>query len=209
MAASMIIACPGCKKKFKGPANLEGKKIRCPGCSHIFIVPPAATDKGVSAPAPAGAPGTPKPQLWDEEDNNPNPYGVTELDIAARCPHCANLMPAEDAIICLYCGYNTMTRELGRIVKTVAHTGGERFLWLLPGLLCVAGIIFLVNVDIFYCCALPRIIEVSSWADEFFNAEACRLWMAVLPSLFMMWPLGYFAFKRLVLNPVPPEKVKD
>ena len=62
----------------------------------------------------------------------------------------------------------------GTVVKTIAHTGGERFVWLLPGLLCVAGILLFINVDIFYCCSLPLIIEPLSWGDDVFNAERPR-----------------------------------
>ena len=49
-----------------------------------------------------------RPTIDDEEDANP--YGVTALDTAPRCPDCANEMESEDAIICLHCGYNSRTR---------------------------------------------------------------------------------------------------
>jgi DNA-directed RNA polymerase subunit RPC12/RpoP len=209
MSASTVIACPECQKKFKGREELEGKKVKCPACGHPFIVKTGGPGKPDSAPPPPAAPKAAK-KLWDEEeDQDSNPYGVTHLDLAARCPHCANLMASEDAVICLYCGYNTQTRQLGSTKKTIQHTGGERFLWLLPGLACVAGIIFLINVAIFYCLALPGLLDKTSWAEDVFDAESTRLWLAVLPSLAMMWGLGYFGFKRLVLEPTPPEKEKD
>src|ERR1700687_5495580 len=100
MAESPVITCPECRKKFKGKGNLEGKKIKCPACAKIFVVagektaeqvPPAAggDDAALSAMAPLSAS---KPLGFaDEEDNDPNPYGVTELDIAPRCPNCAQL----------------------------------------------------------------------------------------------------------------------
>jgi predicted Zn finger-like uncharacterized protein len=216
MADTLVIICPQCQKKFRHKSELEGKKIKCQSCNHIFLVQGVPLDKPGSGPAKPGSQATqPEPaakvntRRWEDDDDDPNPYGVTELDIAPRCPHCANLMPADDAIICLHCGYNTLTREMGRVVKTIEHTAGERFVWLLPGLLCVAGMLLYINVDIFYCCSLPFIIEPGTWADDLFNAEASRLWIAVLPSLFALWALGYYAFKRLILNPVPPEKFKD
>jgi DNA-directed RNA polymerase subunit RPC12/RpoP len=209
MAATTVIACPECKKKFKGRDDLEGKKIKCPACGHPFIVKQAAADKPGSAPAPPTAPAKKKAWEEEEEEEGSNPYGVTHLDLAPRCPHCANLMATPDAIICLHCGYNTQTRQLGSTTKTIQHTGGERFLWLLPGLLCVAGILFLLNAAIFFCLALPDLLDKTSWAEDVFDAEATRMWLAVLPSLAMMWGLGYFAFKRLILEPKPPEKFKD
>src|SRR5689334_11651000 len=38
MAATSIITCPKCTKKFKGREELIGRKVRCPSCGHGFIV---------------------------------------------------------------------------------------------------------------------------------------------------------------------------
>src|SRR5262249_12001216 len=54
------------------------------------------------------APPAKKPHQDDEDEGiHANPYGVTTLDLTPRCPHCANEMVSEEAIICVYCGYNT------------------------------------------------------------------------------------------------------
>jgi hypothetical protein len=208
MAADMVISCPECHKQFKGRPDLQGKRVRCSGCGQTFLVKSPAPDKAASGPGAGGAPARPKGKGGpaDDEWEDPNPYGVTTLDIRARCPHCANLMQSEDAVICLHCGYNTQTRQLGSTRKLVQHSGGDYFFHLLPGLLCVLGILFLINWDIFLCTYLPGMIK-DSWA-EFLDAESMRLWNAVI-SLFLMWGLGMFAFKRLILEPAPPEKLKD
>jgi hypothetical protein len=211
MAVTTVVECPECHKKFKGKPELEGKTVRCPGCQKSFTVRFTATDApgGKSAqaqqqaPAPAGAA---KKPMWDEEDNDSNPYGVTTLDLTPRCPHCAGALLTEEDVICLHCGYNRLTRQLGATKKTVEHTGGERFFWLLPGLACVFGILVFINADIFYCLVLPGMVK-DSWL-EFTDHESMRMW-TVIPSLFSVWGLGMFAFKRLILEPVPPEKVKD
>src|SRR5215831_3107456 len=39
MATTSVITCPECRKKFKGRADLQGKKIRCPFCTKPFVVP--------------------------------------------------------------------------------------------------------------------------------------------------------------------------
>ena len=46
-------------------------------------------------------------------------------------------MEDAEAIICLTCGYNTQTRTQGRTEKTIANTGGDYVLWLLPGVVDV------------------------------------------------------------------------
>jgi DNA-directed RNA polymerase subunit RPC12/RpoP len=213
MAGSTVISCPECKKKFKGRADLQGKKIRCPACGENFIVEAVAVDKPSSGPSPPAAASAPAKKAlgkpaWEEEDADANPYAVTELDIAPRCPHCANLMANEEATVCLFCGYNTQTRQMGAVKKTIQHTGGERFRWLLPGILNVVGMILFVNLALFYCLSLPDMVIGTAWAEAVFATEASRFWM-VIPSLFAIWGFGYFAYKRLILEPMPPEKEKD
>jgi hypothetical protein len=73
----------------------------------------------------------------------------------------------------------------------------------------VAGIIFLINVAIFYCVALPGMLDKTSWAEDVFDSEPTRLMVVLVSLAGMWWGCGLFAFKRLVLEPKPPEKVKD
>jgi predicted Zn finger-like uncharacterized protein len=206
----MVISCPQCNKKFKGKDSLVGKTVRCPSCKHSFVVKGLAEDKAKPAKAasPSAGPAKSKATVeWTEEDENSNPYGITNLDITPRCPNCANPLESEKAVICLYCGYNTTTREWGGVKKTIAHTGAEHFLWLLPGLLCALAILILINVDIFLCMYVPELLDRNSWVIMF-DHESIRLW-SVIFSLFIMWGLGFFAFRRLILYPMPPEKIKD
>src|SRR5262245_40920573 len=90
--------------------------------------------KASAKPAPAPTPPPPAAAADDDEDGK-NPYGITDLDLAPRCPNCASEMESEEAVVCLHCGYNTLTREWGKTEKVIATTGGEHFLYLLPGLL--------------------------------------------------------------------------
>jgi hypothetical protein len=208
---------PGLKPLEDDPPSKPFQPSPDPG-----LIPLEGEEPPPSAAAPRKSPGKPAGKstaktsspkakkkggpTWAEDDDDPNPYGVTALDLSPRCPHCANLMENEEAIICLYCGYNTQTREMGATKKTIALTGGEHFVWLLPGLLCVLGIVFLVNLDIFFCILFPGLVQ-DSWMD-FLDHESVRLW-TVITTQMIAWALGYFAFKRLVLEPMPPEKVKD
>src|SRR5262245_16834004 len=192
MADTPVISCPECSKKFRGKGDLAGKRIRCPLCSHVFVVP-----------AQSAAAAEPR-RSFIEEDEGKDPYAVRELDLRPRCPNCANLMADEKAFVCIYCGYNTLTRELGKTEISVGHTGGEHFHHLLPGLCALGGILFICLLLLFYAMIFPGLVR-GSWA-EFLDHESMRLWFTV-PMLGVIWTLGFFAFRRLVLSPLPPPKL--
>lgn len=212
MADSPVITCPECKKKFKGKGDLAGKKIKCPLCSKVFVVPAAGAEakseavKAGAAPAPGTAPApaaAPMKFADDEEDANPNPYGVTALDLAPRCPNCAQEMEDEKAFICLYCGYNTLTREIGRTEKLIAHTSGEKFKHWLPGLMNLFAIFFMVGLITFFSTVVPGMVEGGRLS--FLDHESLRMWLTLI-FLSLIWTCGFFAYKRLILEPTPQEK---
>jgi DNA-directed RNA polymerase subunit RPC12/RpoP len=222
MAATITIVCPECGKNLTAPAKAAGRKVRCKYCDHPFVVKAAAdkpADKaaparpaaGKAAPSkpPAGAHAAPaQPPADDDDEMNSNPYEVTDIDLAPRCPYCANKMPSEDAIICLICGYNTVTRMRAEMKKTYDVTALDWILWLGPAVLCVLFIIGMTVFDILYC------VNANTWIDE--NADwyiyvwrvfAIKLW-AVVISVFVMYLAARFAIRRLVFNPHPPEYEK-
>jgi len=212
--ANPVITCPECEKQFKGKGDLQGKRIRCPFCKEPFTVPEAEEEKPAPKPAAKKPAAKVPPKLPrakqkagdDDDDDNPNPYGITELDLAPRCPNCANEMESEEAVICLFCGYNTLTRTWGKTEKVIAMTGSEHFMWLLPGLACVTTILLLIVFLIVYCLVVPYYSQ-GAWY-EFSDHESMHMWFSVI-FLSIMWGLGYFAFSRLVLNPKPPDKLKE
>jgi len=116
----------------------------------------------------------------------------------------------EEDIICLNCGYNTQTRAHIRTERTYANTPGDVFAWLLPGILCVVGIFCIIGFDLFWWFGL----EPYFWEpmDKFFEfssiSTGIKTWEVVI-SLFVMWFMGKYAFKRLILNPTPPEAKKE
>ena len=184
MADSPIITCPECQKKFKGKGDLEGKKIKCPLCAKVFVVPGAKKTEAIQAASPSDglaalAPTPPPLGFVDEEDDkDANPYGVTELDIAPRCPNCAQLMADEKAFICLFCGYNTMTREVGKTQKTISHTTGERFAHLFPGLaVALTGFAFIFAMT-YFCVVLPDDVQ-DSWL-RILDHESLRMWFTIM-----------------------------
>jgi hypothetical protein len=206
MSTTIAVACPECHKQLKIRPELEGKKVRCKDCDAVFTVKLPAIKKAAPPKKPAPAPPKPSRRVEDEgEYDNPNPYGVTSLDLAHRCPHCAAEFESEDAVICLECGYNTQTREHIKPVKTIENTGVEQFLWLLPGIACVLAVLALIGLDIFWCFFLPEMVADGDF--EFLASTPITLWL-VVASLFAMYFAGRYAFQRLVLNPVRPQVEK-
>jgi DNA-directed RNA polymerase subunit RPC12/RpoP len=215
MAATLPISCPECGKQMQVRADLEGKKIRCKDCGQVFPVRSSAIKKPSAAPParkaaaapPAKAPARPaRKQLRDDEEENQNPYEITETETSHRCPHCAAEFESEDAIICLSCGYNVETRDHIKIVKTVENTGSDQFLWLLPGILCVLAIFALIFLDLFWWLILPEMFEEDD-PIQFIASAPITLWIVVM-SLFGIFYAGRFAIRRLILNHTAPEKVK-
>ena len=121
MAATIHIVCPECGKQIKAPENVLGKKVRCKSCQATFVAneggskgPPAKSSKpssGKPSKSKSGKSGPAKPArlALDDDEDDPNPYGMLDMSFVARWPECANEME-EGAIICLTCGYNTRTR---------------------------------------------------------------------------------------------------
>lgn len=197
MANLMVVACPECQKQLKVPDDLKGKKVRCKGCEHIFVIAAPATDKPAK-PAPAKA----KANVADAD--NPNPYGLQDdLETVPRCPHCAIELESTEAVICVNCGYNTVTRQRVGTKKVIENTGGDQFAWLLPGFICIAVILLLIAADLIYVFLLPRWVKDGDF--EFLSWGGFKLWFVIF-SLFGMFFAGKFAVKRLILHPTPPEQ---
>jgi hypothetical protein len=183
---------------MKVPATLAGKKIKCKGCAQVVAVP---------APKPA-APA--KPALLDEEDDGPKQYGLIDDDIGVRCPHCAGELQAGQ-VICLNCGYNTVTRQRVESKKTYEITSGDYFKWLFPGFLAAGTVITIVILDVVWIFMIPWLFEYMGFAEvgapRLNYLNPCSFWTVVL-SFFIIVPCFIFAMRRLVFNPTPPEIVK-
>lgn len=136
-----------------------------------------------------------------------NPYGITELDLAPRCPFCAQEMESEEAVICLHCGYNKQTRSLPAVTRTYANTPGEIFMWLLPGILCVVGILALIGLICYLWLSLDPAKSKTAWYGELGAVQALQVWGTIF-SGFAIFILGMFAIRRLILHPTPPEMEK-
>ncbi len=197
MSTAPPITCPKCAKKFKGKGDLTGKKIKCPFCQEPFTVGQDAVK--------AGEP--PVLMMAKEEEDDPKAgYGVTAMDLTPRCPNCANEMESKDAIICLFCGYNTLTRTWGKTEKVRAISAGKHFLHLLPGIMAVLAIIAFVSGLLFYATIMPYFV-VGTWMS-FLDHESLRMWSVFIVLIFA-WGIGVYAYKRLITEPMPLEESLD
>jgi hypothetical protein len=219
MAATILIACPECEKTIKAPAHVLGKKVRCKSCQATFVAnemkgkdSPGKSSKpssGKAAKKPSGKPTTNKParMKMDDDDDDPNPYGLIDMSFASRCPECANEME-EGTIICLTCGYNTQTRERYRTRKVYDLSFGQHVMWLLPGIACFLAICVIIGFNTWYLLKIDDLIaEEDPWYLYMWRSGGIKLWV-VLPSLGLIWLAGKFAVKRLILHPKPPEVEK-
>jgi predicted Zn finger-like uncharacterized protein len=216
MAAAITVTCPECDTTIRASAEVEGKKVRCKSCGGVFVATAAAPAgavttkpgaKGAPKPAkPAPPPAAASPSAADDEEDE-NPYGVTEEDLTPRCPHCANELESAESRICLHCGYDTVTREQHRTKKTEDQTAGDVFLWLLPGILCVIGILFLIVHDVLYCMYIDEWVDTERWYGGLLASGFMKLWQVVI-SIGFMWMMAKFAVHRLIFDRVPPEVEK-
>jgi ribosomal protein S27E len=203
MPATISISCPKCKKSITVPEELKGKKIKCKGCGEVLSLPGGPPEKG-DPRKPANAPADGK-QGDDEEWGIVKAYGVTKESDLPRCPFCAWELESDTAVVCLHCGYNLQTRE--RLQEKVLQpvTGGDYFLWLLPGMICVAVALFFVGLIVVLWTGVPDLSFIGMrWVQEM---QWTRVYGSVLCG-FAIWFSGFFAVRRLILRPHPPEKEK-
>jgi len=213
MASTITITCPECDKQLKASSEVLGKKIRCKGCGATFSARAAAGDaappkkpskKDKEEKAKGGGKSAEKAKKPSDEGEDENPYGVTEEYLGRRCPDCANAMDEED-VICLHCGYNTTTRQKARTRKVVDITGGDVFMWLLPGILCAIGAITVITLDALYVFMVGEgtVVDPDSWIPD--PGKIQPKIYATLIALFIAYKLGYFAVMRLIVHNKPPE----
>jgi hypothetical protein len=220
--ATIIITCPECQKSSTGPAELQGKRIRCKACSKVFVVKAAApikaaaspsktaasgkTAPGPAKPAPAPKKTPPKAPSTDhrEDQEGRNPYQITDVELAPRCPQCAAELESEDAVICLNCGYNNRTRVRMTTVSTYAYTPLDWIIWLTPGIACALVVLVLIGVIVFLWIpmGLKKVAGDAWWGDLY-----VKIYGSVFAA-FGAWTAGKFAFRRLIVNFWPPEKLK-
>lgn len=233
MASLVEVLCPHCEQNLKVPPTVFGKKVRCKHCELAFVVEDPATKPApkpkATKPAAKAAPPKPKKVIKAEavEPAAKSPFldddeGVQKVEVikeedVARCPHCAKELDPPDAKVCLSCGFNNLTRERAETKKVYEATPTEKFLHVLPGVLGVVLTIVLVGVNIWFISNV-REWMVGSIVDMDEKDAAGRPKFYIHPAAFM-FAIGIIsarliltfmrlAYRRLIVNPLPEEKVK-
>jgi hypothetical protein len=220
--AAVSITCPACRKRIKGREEHLGRKIRCPNCQNSFVAE-ADADEGAAplafaddpAPAKAAKPKPPKPKpevaVKAAPPAPPEPpeveqYGIENIDTARRCPNCAELMANDTAIICIHCGYNTLTRSYGKTKRVFAASRAEILQHLGPAIAFSGVFAALVFVVLWYNTVVPPWFNGtrSDWVVH----ESLRMWSAMI-AVAALWWFGFQAFKTFVLHPLPQEVEKE
>jgi DNA-directed RNA polymerase subunit RPC12/RpoP len=227
MPATLDVSCPTCGKELKVPAELEGKRVKCKKCQEIFTVKapakaPAAKGGG-KPPAPAAPPEPKKSPFADDDDEETEPgkaakpMEVIKEDDVARCPHCAKELDPPDAEVCLHCGFNNKTRVKAETRKVIAHDATDWTMHLLPGIIALVIVILLVSLDIYCGVNMRGWLEGSDLeSDEkdltgrkkMFVPPGAFIAFIIALSMLVIVPAARFAFRRLVLEYKPEEKVK-
>jgi DNA-directed RNA polymerase subunit RPC12/RpoP len=215
--ATIAISCPKCEKQIKAPAELAGKKIRCMECKHVFVVKGPAGKPADKAAKPAGKAGKPADKAGKSgkaaapaappDDDDANPYSVTDHEFLPRCAYCAKEMEEEGQVVCLNCGYNHRTRERPAVAKTMEPTGGEWFIHLLPGIICALVVLSAIGGIVVIWTVFPRLDvehDAEWWNPVVFGLPG-RIWNTVI-TLFIGFLCGRFAVKRLIFHTRPPER---
>lgn len=205
MAEKVAIICPECAKQFQVPAEILGRKIRCKNCGKAFVAKQAG-DGGLVQKKPEPDAATIPFKDDDDDEGDGKPYEVTSLELAPRCPSCANELESEEDTICLHCGFNLRTRTAIQTRRVKDVTGGGLFLWLLPGILAAVGFFlclgFVVVVILTFFTYKPD-PPLEQYQKNF--ACCCQLWWLIL-NLWLMYLQGKFAIKRLIIHNQPPEQ---
>jgi hypothetical protein len=144
------------------------------------------------------------PPKEQQDDSQVTKYRLTDIVLGARCPQCAAELESPDAIVCLNCGYNSRTRQRMTTIRTYAHTPFDWIFWLAPGILCLLVVLAMIGVICFLWipAGLTRAAHGAWWGDigvQIYGSFAAG---------FIAWGTGWFAVRRLIRNPRPPEKFK-
>lgn len=232
MPSVVEVECPNCEKTLKVPPAVFGKKVKCKHCEHAFVVrdpdekpaakaakpakPAAKAEESGAKPSPPTAP-VPVKKPFDDDDEGPSNIDVIKEDETPRCPHCAQELDPPDAKVCLHCGFNNLTREKADRKKVWAPTFEDWAKHLGPGIIALIVVIALLVLDVVSFLKMREWLEGTDIEMDEKDA-AGRKKFYVHPAFFKFLILGItvpiiipaakLAFRRLVKNYMPPEKIK-
>ncbi len=245
--ATVPIQCPECDNPMKVPDSVFGKKIKCKQCEHTFVVkdPDAGAKPAVRPSKPGGGvkpskPGggtvkvkeDPKPEPEpaakpaykfqdDDDDDGARPDPITVVDGGEdipRCPFCAKELEPPDAVVCIHCGFNNVTRVRAESKKVWAPDSGDWMNHLGPGVLALILCIGLIVLDVIVYLNMREWLTDTFLQKEEKNAQGetdfylkpgAFITLIFAATVMPIIGFGRFAFKRLAIDYMPTEKVKN
>jgi hypothetical protein len=213
------IKCKHCGHAFVVQDPDEGTKPTKP----TKPAKPGAKPAAATSPPPPPVPESEMKPTWDAEDEEAaggmaKPLAVVPDDTdVPRCPHCAQELDPPDAIVCVHCGFNNRTRAKADTKKVWAPTAEDWFMHLLPGIIALAIVIGLIVLNVISS------MRMRDWLDDtflemdekdaagrkrFYIAPGAFIFFIAAVSLVIFIPAVKFAFKRLVREYRPTERIK-
>jgi hypothetical protein len=207
------------KPKKQAPAGKVSKPSTV-GTSKPGGAVKAKTEKEAPKPAPPPPAAYKMAEDDDEGDGGakPNPLGVVdEGEDIPRCPHCAKELDPPDAVVCIHCGFNNMTRAKAESKTTWAPSGEDWFQHLLPGVLALIGFIILLVLNIM------SFLNMRDWMTDtilmkdgkgpdgepaFWVKPGAFITFILAATIMPLLGCARFAIKRLIIENKPEERVK-
>jgi hypothetical protein len=199
-------------KPSKPGGNVKPSK---PGGASVKV------KKEEDEPKPEAKPAAAQKFQDDDDDDGgakPNPLGVVyEGEDIPRCPFCAKELDPPDAVLCLHCGFNNVTRVRADSKKVWAPDSGDWMSHLGPGILALIGCIALIVLDVIcYLNMREWLTGTFLQKDEkdatgeiaFYVKPGAFITFIIAATILPIIGFGRFAIKRLAINYMPSEKIK-
>jgi hypothetical protein len=190
--------------------TVASKKAQAEEATVVTVADEVKSPRSGKAPIPEAPKEEPLLAIAIEDDQKEDDpgYVVTDIEQTSRCPYCAIDMEDPTSVVCLHCGYNTQTRQRMELKRTVEHTSGEKFMWLLPGIACAATTLFMLTAILLFWTWFPKLeIDFKEEGTSFLYGMGTRIWGSVF-ALFIAYFTTRFAIHRLMYDNVPPENVR-
>jgi hypothetical protein len=232
MSSVVDVACPSCGKTLKVPPTVLGKKVKCKQCAHVFVVRDPGGDgrpsrparsvarpatPAAAAPPPPPEPAKPKSPFLDDDDEGVQKVELVKEEDAPRCPHCAQELVPPDAKVCIHCGFNNVTRTKAETKRVWEPDAQDWALHLLPGivtlLVCIGlivwGFVVYFNMrDWMVDSFLELDSKDATGKKKYIVPPGFFITLNFVISLAVFVPCAKFAFRRLVKEYRPPERLK-
>jgi hypothetical protein len=155
----------------------------------------------------------------DEEDSaTPKALGVVDEGVEIpRCPHCAAELDPPDAVVCISCGFNTITRVKAQSKKVWEPDANDWINHLAPGIAAAILCIIIVVTDIVCWVSMKDWMsgtflekdEPSATGDKaFYVSPGAFIALIIALDIMPLIIMANFAVKRLAIDNKPREREK-